>query len=550
MVTPPAASAADSAVAAAAPGTCQTGDAGAAGPAGAADFNDALASACDDAGAAPANAKSAKGGRGSHAKHGATGDAASSPTFPAWRLLIALEQVRGESAKAGKGGSKGTSTKDDEAATGPVDDAASLTGSSQTPQPVPVVPDLPIAAATAAPTTAPDGDNNDSAATSATIAGDSNAAPHAALPAATPATTAAGQAADAVAADDSSKPIPEAHDDKAETSASAQITPQPATLVPDGEEHAESASKTHAQAGVANQDAPSPNALPTTAGKAAMPSVQPANATKPAQAMPPDSRAPQAGAAPTVEDALVSDSATASTESGAASAQQPSSPAATDAPTKAADRAGDAAQTHVRAADGVTAPPGANGGNASRDASSQHGESDARGRNASPEPLMVSRAVAFASAMTLVASPDGTLRMASPLAAPAPVALLMAPEHSEANLDQMVQSMRVMVRDTVSEATVHLHPEHFGDVSIQVRVDGKTVSAVVNTESAGVREWLQGQEATIRDGLSEHGLQLERLVVQRDGRHDRRHQGQPQPGTRRRRTRDDAEGQQTFEVSV
>jgi flagellar hook-length control protein FliK len=163
---------------------------------------------------------------------------------------------------------------------------------------------------------------------------------------------------------------------------------------------------------------------------------------------------------------------------------------------------------------------------------------------------MVSRAVAFASAMTLVASPDGTLRMASPLTAPAPVAMLMAPEHSQANLDQMVQSMRVMVRDTVSAATVHLHPEHFGEVSIQVRVDGKTVSAVVNTESAGVREWLQGQESTIRNGLSEHGLQLDRLVVQRDGRQDRRQQGAQQQGPRRRRTRADADAQQTFEISV
>lgn len=162
---------------------------------------------------------------------------------------------------------------------------------------------------------------------------------------------------------------------------------------------------------------------------------------------------------------------------------------------------------------------------------------------------MASRAVAFTSAMTLVSSPDGTLRIASLLSAPPPRVSLL-PEESTANIDSMVQTMRVMVRETVSEATLHLHPEHFGEVTIQVRVDGKSVSAIVNTESSGVREWLQGQESTLRNGLSEHGLQLDRLVVQRDGRHDRRQQGQPEQGPRRRRTRDDADAQQTFEVSV
>jgi flagellar hook-length control protein FliK len=155
----------------------------------------------------------------------------------------------------------------------------------------------------------------------------------------------------------------------------------------------------------------------------------------------------------------------------------------------------------------------------------------------------------FAGAMTLVPSPDGTLRIASLLSAPLSLASLPQ-EASRANIESMVQTMRVMVRDTVSEATVHLHPEHLGEVTIQVRVDGKNVSAIVNAESAGVREWMQGQESTIRNGLSEHGLQLDRLVVQRDGRQDRRQQGQPQQGPRRRRGRDDADAQQTFEVSV
>jgi flagellar hook-length control protein FliK len=184
-----------------------------------------------------------------------------------------------------------------------------------------------------------------------------------------------------------------------------------------------------------------------------------------------------------------------------------------------------------------------------REQSFQHAESDSHARNAGPEPPAVSRSLAWSTAMTLVSAPDGTLRLASPLA----TSLLSAPtllEPPPANLDQMVQTMRVMVKDGVSEATVHLNPEHFGEVSIQVRVDGKTVSAIVHTESAGVREWLQGQESTLRSNLSEQGLQLDRLVVQRDGRQDRRHNAPQQQGQPRRRTRTEDDSQQTFELSV
>ena len=163
---------------------------------------------------------------------------------------------------------------------------------------------------------------------------------------------------------------------------------------------------------------------------------------------------------------------------------------------------------------------------------------------------LVGRNLAMSAAISLIASPDGTLRLSSTTSAPLTAASVLR-EPPVGNLDQMVQTMRVMVKDSVSEATVHLHPEHFGEVSIQVRVDGKSVSAIVHTESAGVREWLQGQESTIRNGLSEHGLQLDRLLVQRDGRQDRR-QNAPsqQPGQPRRRLRGGEDQQQTFELTV
>lgn len=194
----------------------------------------------------------------------------------------------------------------------------------------------------------------------------------------------------------------------------------------------------------------------------------------------------------------------------------------------------------------IAAAPTAGG----RNQSFQHADSESHARNAWPEPPPVSRSLAWSSAMTLITAPDGTLRLTAPLATTSffgAQALLEQPP--AANVDQMVQTMRVMVKDGVSEATVHLHPEHFGEVSIQVRVDGKSVSAIVHTESAGVREWLQGQESALRGSLSEQGLQLDRLVVQRDGRQDRRH-GAPQQQEQPRRRAKSGDHEPTFEVAV
>jgi flagellar hook-length control protein FliK len=156
---------------------------------------------------------------------------------------------------------------------------------------------------------------------------------------------------------------------------------------------------------------------------------------------------------------------------------------------------------------------------------------------------------AAAALLTLVAGPDGALRL-TPAAMASPVLTPILPQDQTANIDQLVQTMRVMVKEQVTEATVHLRPQHFGEVSIKVRMDGKSVSAIIQTESSQVRDWMLGQEGTLRNGLSEQGLQLERLVVQRDGRQDRRDNSQQQPERRRQRQRPQSESQQTFEITV
>ena len=148
----------------------------------------------------------------------------------------------------------------------------------------------------------------------------------------------------------------------------------------------------------------------------------------------------------------------------------------------------------------------------------------------------------------LITAADGTLRLGAPV--PPLGAGALAADEQIANLQRMVQTMRVMVRETVSQATVRLRPEHLGEVTIDVRVDGTSVSAVIHSESANVREWMQGQESTLRNGLSEHGLHLEKLQVQRDGRHDGREEPHQQPERRKARARQHDAAQGTFEITV
>ena len=267
------------------------------------------------------------------------------------------------------------------------------------------------------------------------------------------------------------------------------------------------------------------------------PSLAPGTVTTTVAATDP---APTAGNSATAQ-ASPGDSATLPMQSGLAA---PESRAATSGSAHAEAKAALEAAAAAAVVNGTSATAAGNHESSSRD------NPEARGRASAQELAFVTRtATAFSPALTLVALPDGTLRLASGVSAPVALAPLL-PEQATANIDQMVQSMRVMVKDSISEATVHLRPEHFGDVRIQVRVDGKNVSAIVHTDSTGVHEWLNGQESTIRSGLAEHGLQLDRLIVQRDGRQDRRHAAHEQPEPRRRRVRRDADSNQTFEVSV
>jgi len=123
---------------------------------------------------------------------------------------------------------------------------------------------------------------------------------------------------------------------------------------------------------------------------------------------------------------------------------------------------------------------------------------------------------------------------------------------------QLVQSIRVQWTGGAGEARVRLRPEHLGEVVAIIKVEQGAVTATLQAERPDVRRWLEAHTQTLREGLVEHGLKLDRLVVltepargdTRDdtqGRARGRHPQQPQQRPRRPR-RDDSGA--TFDLNT
>ncbi len=153
-----------------------------------------------------------------------------------------------------------------------------------------------------------------------------------------------------------------------------------------------------------------------------------------------------------------------------------------------------------------------------------------------------------ASVVAASAAPAPAAAVTTPIAAAAPAPTTSAETPGPENVGRLVQAMRVIARPGAWEANVRLNPEHLGEVSIAVRVERNTVSAVVNAEAVGVRQWLESQEQAVRNGMAEHGLQLDRFIVQRDGQ--RRDAEPQQQESRRQAPRRQAAPTERFEIVV
>lgn len=156
----------------------------------------------------------------------------------------------------------------------------------------------------------------------------------------------------------------------------------------------------------------------------------------------------------------------------------------------------------------VTAPdarPGDSGGSTKR---------DARAADERPVDALSAKPAAVPAAGLVVPTP-------APQAAPStvsPAVAVAAPARTEVPADadvprQIVQAIRMQWADGVGDARIKLQPEYLGDLSISIRVEHGAVTASLESNNATVREWIDSNQPMLRQALSEHGLQLDRLTV-------------------------------------
>jgi len=123
--------------------------------------------------------------------------------------------------------------------------------------------------------------------------------------------------------------------------------------------------------------------------------------------------------------------------------------------------------------------------------------------------------------------------------------------------EQIIQSIRVQALDLGNEARIRLRPGYLGEVVVSVKVDAGAVTATLQADTPAVRRWIETHEASLRIGLAEHGLHLDRLTVSEPAKSDsdpeerRRHPEQEQPAREEpRRSQRSEEEAGTFEVVV
>jgi flagellar hook-length control protein FliK len=123
-----------------------------------------------------------------------------------------------------------------------------------------------------------------------------------------------------------------------------------------------------------------------------------------------------------------------------------------------------------------------------------------------------------------VSRPDGTL--VAPATAPG------SPAAEPPMTGQIVKAVALAWRDGIGEARIRLAPEHLGEVTVSMRVDRGQVTAEMVAATATARAWIETHQQDLRDGLSQQGLHLDRLVVTSDGQRQRQ---QPGDGADRQR---------------
>jgi flagellar hook-length control protein FliK len=117
-------------------------------------------------------------------------------------------------------------------------------------------------------------------------------------------------------------------------------------------------------------------------------------------------------------------------------------------------------------------------------------------------------------------------------------------------LPQIVQSIRLHAVQGTTEARVQLKPEHLGALNITLKVVQNQVTATIQADVAAVRQWIESHEASLRQALSEQGLELAKLVVHQDDQQASQGEQDGERPRRQPRRRSWRDQDATFEVLV
>jgi len=165
--------------------------------------------------------------------------------------------------------------------------------------------------------------------------------------------------------------------------------------------------------------------------------------------------------------------------------------------------------------------------------------SSAGATKSATEALLQSLTTAISRSAGSAASPTGSVFMLPPGAhttlGPASILQSAAAAHgltgpeietpAATTAAQIVQAIRLQWSQGGGEAHIRLQPEHFGEMTVSVKVDQGIVTARLQAEQPVAREWLQANQAQLRQALSTHNLTLERLEIAEppaETRHDER----------------------------
>ena len=118
--------------------------------------------------------------------------------------------------------------------------------------------------------------------------------------------------------------------------------------------------------------------------------------------------------------------------------------------------------------------------------------------------------ITFTAPFTHAAHAIAASRMQAAASIHEPLAPASLPNTTAA---QIVQTIQLAWFRHGGEARITLDPQQFGDLSVAMRVDRGVVVARLQADAPQVREWLHANQDTLRTGLAEHHLRLDRLEI-------------------------------------